>query len=115
MTRWLKESTTYKLAEAVKKTCLSFQLKVLDIAGPLVYLHILTKQGRPMDMEEVSENVKVASELTATVSYNISRRRRQNILNHTDPRYDYVLKDPKSFWSKQTGEMAKVGDEEAVH
>ncbi|EFX73831.1 hypothetical protein DAPPUDRAFT_324802 [Daphnia pulex] len=53
-------------------------------------------------MEEVSENVKVASELTATVSYNISRRRRQNILNHTDPRYDYVLKDPKSFWSKQT-------------
>lgn len=103
MARRLKESTAYKLAEAAEKTWLSFQLKVLHIAGPLVYLHQLAKKGRPMDMEEVSENVKVSSELTATVSYNISRRRRQNILNHTDPRYDYLLKDPNCFSSKQTG------------
>jgi hypothetical protein len=103
LARRLKESTAYKLAVAAEKTWLSFQLKVLHIAGPLVYLHQLAKKVRLMDMEEVSENVKVASELTATVSYNISRRRRQNILNHTDPRYDYLLKDPKSFTSKQTG------------
>ncbi len=89
--------------QVAEKTWLSFKLKVLHIAGPLVYLHQLAKKGHPMDMEEVSENVKVASELTATVSYNIFRRRRQNILNHTDPRYDYLLKDPKSFSSKQTG------------
>jgi hypothetical protein len=83
LARRLKESTAYKLAVAAEKTWLSFQLKVLHIAGPLVYLHQLAKKVRLMDMEEVSENVKVASELTATVSYNISRRRRQNILNHT--------------------------------
>jgi hypothetical protein len=86
LARRLKESTAYKLAVAAEKTWLSFQLKVLYIAGPLVStnLHQLAKKVRLMDMEEVSENVKVASELTATVSYNISRRRRQNILNHTD-------------------------------
>ncbi|XP_032779229.2 serine/arginine repetitive matrix protein 1-like [Daphnia magna] len=102
MTRRLKESAAHKLAEAAEKTWLSVQLKVLDIAGSLVYLHQLTKQGRPLDMEEVSENVKVALELTAAASYDISRRRRRNILNHTDPRSDYLLEDPKSFSSKQT-------------
>ncbi|KZS22093.1 Uncharacterized protein APZ42_010981 [Daphnia magna] len=102
MTRRLKESAAHKPAEAAEKTWLSVQLKVLDIAGPLVYLHQLTKQGRPLDMEEVSENVKVALELTAAASYDINRRRRRNILNHTDPRSDYLLEDPKSFSSKQT-------------
>ena len=60
MTRRLKESAAHTPAEAAEKTWLSVQLKVLDIAGPLVYLHQLTKQDRPLDMEEVSENVKVA-------------------------------------------------------
>jgi hypothetical protein len=102
MTRRLKESAAHKPAEAAEKTWLSVQLKVLDIAGPLVYLPQLTKQGRQLDMEEVSENVKVALELTAAASYDINRRRRRNILNHTDPRSDYLLEDPKSFSSKQT-------------
>ena len=53
-------------------------------------------------MEEVSENVKVALKLTAAASYDINRRRRRNILNHTDPRSYYLLEDPKSFSSKQT-------------
>jgi hypothetical protein len=102
MTRRLKKSAAHKPTEAAEKTWLSVQLKVLDIAGPLVYLHQLTKHGRPLDMEEVSENVKVALELTAAASYDINRRRRRNILNHTDPRSDYLLEDPKSFSSKQT-------------
>ncbi|EFX61210.1 hypothetical protein DAPPUDRAFT_122435 [Daphnia pulex] len=102
MSRRLKESAAHKSTEAAEKTWLSVQLKVLDIAGPLVHLHQLTKQGRPLDMEEVSENVKVALELTAALSYDINRRRRRNILNHTDPRSDYLLEDPKSFSSKQT-------------
>ncbi|KAI9555949.1 hypothetical protein GHT06_018491 [Daphnia sinensis] len=102
MARRLKESAAQKPAEAAEKTWLSVQIKVLDIAGPLVYLHQLTKQGRPLDMEDVSENVKVALELTAAASYDIPRRRRRNILSHTNPRSDYLLEDPKSFSSKQT-------------
>jgi hypothetical protein len=53
-------------------------------------------------MEGVSENVKVALELTAAASYDINRRRRRNILNHTNPRSDYLLENPKFSSSTQT-------------
>ncbi|EFX63848.1 hypothetical protein DAPPUDRAFT_118781 [Daphnia pulex] len=83
---------------------IEFEKKEFSLAPPrpLVYLHQLTKQGHPLDMEGVSENVKVALELTAAASYDINRRRRRNILNHTNPRSDYLLENPKYFSSTQT-------------
>jgi hypothetical protein len=105
MTGWPEDlkSPPPTIRHKQQRTWLSVQLKVLDISGPLIYLHQLKKQGRPLDMEEVSENVKVALELTAAASYDSSCRRRRNILNHSQPSFRLLARGPQILFKQANG------------
>ncbi len=100
MARQLKEKAARKTVEASEKVWLSAQFKVMDIAPPL--LHLLSDFGEDDPHNPVQRAVVAALMQWARAFNFISRRRRQNVLNCTAPRLEYLLDSPESFSSQET-------------
>ena len=95
-----KEKSARKAVEASEKKWLSAQFKVMDIAPPLLHLFSELEATAP----DCPAQRAVAAALTQwgrAFNY-ISRRRRQNVLNCTAPRLEYLLDSTDSFSTKET-------------
>lgn len=95
-----------KAIESAEKTWISVQLKLMDIGAPLVALYdglkSLPDQG-PAD--PITEAVRASLKLWAEAFYDVTRRRRRNIVSQVDPRYEFLLTSSKAFSGRKRSDL----------
>ncbi|EFX74987.1 hypothetical protein DAPPUDRAFT_108340 [Daphnia pulex] len=107
MARRLKDlkSVEATKAESIEKSLLAEQYKILDIARPLLFVWENLSKDPALKVSPLSEATGTALQLWGNSFFNLTARRRENILKTTDPKFVSLLNEPHRFCKKETGSL----------
>ncbi|EFX73658.1 hypothetical protein DAPPUDRAFT_252904 [Daphnia pulex] len=107
MARRLKDlkSVEATKVESIEKSLLAEQYKILDIARPLLFVWENLSKDPALKVSPLSEATGTALQLWGNSFFNLTARRRENILKTTDPKFVSLLNEPHRFCKKETGSL----------
>ncbi|KAI9555982.1 hypothetical protein GHT06_018540 [Daphnia sinensis] len=99
MSRRARDKNTLKTVNSSEESLIKTQLKIMDIGQPLIDLYVrvvAVAHGTPAGVRS-RRSLQAALQQWGRAYAHISRKRRETIVNATDPRIDYLLKDETVF------------------
>ncbi|KAK4015143.1 hypothetical protein OUZ56_030131 [Daphnia magna] len=113
MSRRAKEKGVFKLVNAREEALVKTQLKIMDIGPPLidVYGKLTAVADESAVTLHIRRSIQAALQQWGRAFAHISKKRRDAVVNVTDPRVEYLLKDENVFATgKEAHELLFTGN-----
>lgn len=113
MSRRAKEKGVFKLVNAREEALVKTQLKIMDIGPPLIdaYAKLTAVADESAVTLRIRRSIQAALQQWGRAFAHISKKRRDAVVNVTDPRVEYLLKDENVFATgKEARELLFTGN-----
>ncbi|XP_032798156.2 uncharacterized protein LOC116934813 [Daphnia magna] len=113
MSRRAKEKGVFKLVNAREEALVKTQLKIMDIGPPFIdaYAKLTAVADESAVTLRIRRSIQAALQQWGRAFAHISKKRRDAVVNVTDPRVEYLLKDENVFATgKEARELLFTGN-----
>ncbi|KAI9555019.1 hypothetical protein GHT06_020313 [Daphnia sinensis] len=113
MSRRSKDRGVLQIVNAKEEALVRTQLKIMDIGPPLIDLYSKLSTVEEAGTSGLRRSVQAALKQWGRAFVHVSKKRRESIVNITDPRIEYLLRDDSCFAAgKEARELLFTGHRE---